>query len=106
MTVIQALPVQAKDQNRSDWFKSLTQPSSNESCCDISDCHKTSAKWESGGWWAEVRGRWRAVPQGVVLVRPYSIDGDAYVCSGDPANDEGHHIDPVIFCFVPPDAGS
>jgi hypothetical protein len=66
----------ADAQDRGSWFKSLKQPGSGFSCCDISDCKRTEADWRGGQWWAVVSGdppRDRADKR--------SIDGDAYVCS-------------------------
>jgi hypothetical protein len=96
----------ADEPDRGDWFHSLTQPGTNLPCCDVADCEKTSAEWRRDGWWAQVRGKWRLVPGDVVLEHPRSFDGDAYICSADPINDESHRIDPPIYCFVPPDMAS
>jgi len=89
---------------RGDWFKSLLQPDG-ESCCDVSDCTQTVAEWREDRWWAEVNGKWRAVPRDRILSTPHSLDGRAYVCSADRANDDSHGIDPMIYCFVPPNMG-
>jgi hypothetical protein len=95
----------AQDQTRSDWFKSLLQPGTEFSCCDISDCRRTEARWERGQWWAEIKGTWRPIPATAVVNHPISIDGDAYVCASN-INDWRIRIDPVIYCFVPPHFGS
>lgn len=85
-----ATTVQAQD--RASWFKSLKQPTTGYSCCDISDCRRTEAEWKKGQWWAKVEGEWTAIPDRKRL-NIASIDGDAYVCSG-PFK--------VVYCFVPP----
>jgi hypothetical protein len=90
---------------RGDWFESLLTPEG-ESCCDMSDCTKTAAEWRGDRWWADVQGKWRTIPLDRILTEPYSIDGDAYVCSANPANDDSHQIDPFIYCFIPPTMGS
>ena len=96
-------------QSRRDWFQSLMEPGTNSSCCDEADCRRTVAQWRQGGWWAVVRGEWRPIPEASVLKGPRSIDGEAYVCSGDPALDASYGDtpkEPRIYCFVPPDLGS
>jgi hypothetical protein len=80
-------------EDRSAWFKSLTQPGTGMSCCDIADCRRTEADWREGQWWANVEGRWTPIPKDKELSKN-SIDGDAYVCSG-----AGRRV----YCFVPPD---
>lgn len=90
-------------EDRSAWFKSLKQPGSGASCCDIADCRQTKAAWREGQWWADVYGAVRAVPPDKVLQRPYSIDGEAYVCA-----DDNKFIKPesrTIYCFIPPTMG-
>lgn len=88
---------QAFGQDRGEWFKSLKQPGSGFSCCDISDCKLAEADWRAGQWWAVVRGEWTPIPNDKVLEKPPSIDGDAYVCSSPNRR---------IYCFVRPDLGS
>lgn len=78
--------------DRHAWFKSLTQPDTGASCCDISDCRRTEADWRQGQWWAKVDGAWTPIPHNKELNKQ-SIDGDAYVCAG---------IARTIFCFVKP----
>ena len=83
----------ARAQDRSAWFKSLTMPGTNFSCCDISDCRRTQADWRRGQWWADVDGQWTPIPRGKELNKR-SIDGDAYVCASP---------DRYIYCFIKPD---
>lgn len=98
----------AWSQDRGAWFKSLKQPGTNISCCDISDCRRTEAEWRGDGWTAIVNGKWREIPAGKILKKPHSIDGDAYVCNGPEwRDDDGGEVTPgTIYCFVPPDMGS
>lgn len=97
----------ATNRSRGDWFKSLMQPGTSDvSCCDISDCRRTVAEWQDGSWWADVQGTWRPIPAESVLVSPKSIDGDAYVCSGEASRADRHFIEPKIYCFIPPLLGS
>lgn len=81
---------QAED--RGAWFKSLKQPVTGASCCDISDCRRAEAEWKNGQWWADVQGEWTPIPKDKELNKA-SIDGAAYVCSG---------LARRIYCFVPP----
>jgi len=84
------------DENRGAWFKSLKQPGSGLSCCDISDCRRADAEWRGNQWWAIVQGEWTPVPRNKELSK-MSIDGDAYVCSSQAPSKS-----PTIYCFVPP----
>ena len=93
-------------QSRRDWFRGLIKPGTPDvRCCDIADCKRTSAEWRRDGWWALVQGKWRAIPSVSVLKTPRTIDGDAYVCSGDTTYQDSHSGDPMIYCFVPPNFG-
>jgi len=82
----------AHSEDRGSWFKSLRQPVTGASCCDIADCRQTKADWQKGQWWADVQGEWTPIPKEKELAKT-SIDGEAYVCSG---------YDRRIYCFVPP----
>lgn len=89
----------AAAETRSEWFKSLRQPLTGASCCDISDCKKTEARvsFELEGqsakehWEVKVEGTWTPVPSEVILEKR-SVDGEAYVCIGS-----------RILCFIKPD---
>jgi hypothetical protein len=97
----------AATRSRGEWFKSLIQPGTGGApCCDIADCKRTNAEWRKDGWWAEVQGVWRPIPALSVLKSPRSIDGEAYVCSGDTTYSDRHSLEPRIYCFVPPDMGA
>lgn len=81
-----------------DFFKSLRQPGTGRSCCDISDCAFTTARWDSTlqRWIARGRGgEERIIDPRIVLDRP-SIDERAVFCQNK-AED---------LCFVPPLQGS
>lgn len=114
--VMLCLPAGAQEQDRGAWFQSLKQPGSNLSCCDISDCRQTKAEWREGQWFAMVEEKWMPVPPERVLLKPHSIDGEAYVCNtaSRPAGEDyspGIGIVPVgpstasILCFIPPTMG-
>lgn len=93
--------VPANELSRGDWFKSLKQPDTGMSCCDISDCRQTEAKWVGDQWAARVRGVPRLIPNSKVLKSPHSIDGEAYVC----ASESGPPESALIYCFIPPTMG-
>ena len=95
-TIAVFLAVPAQSEDRGSWFKSLRQPKTGYSCCDISDCKRTEADWRSGQWWAVVSGEWTPIPPEKELEKQ-SIDGDAYVCSSPSRR---------IYCFVRPDFGT
>jgi hypothetical protein len=100
---------------RGDWFRSLQQPGTGKSCCDIAHCMRTDADWRNGGWWTEMRGHWVPVPPSAIVRDTTSIDGSAYVCAAVmplgfarplPAEMEIGILRDGILCFVPPDMGS
>jgi len=82
----------AMQEDRGAWFRSLKQPVTGMSCCDVSDCRRTEADWRGGQWWAKVQDSWTPIPPDKQLQK-LSIDGDAYVCSGPRG---------TIYCFIPP----
>ena len=87
-----AMQDRAMQEERGAWFRSLKQPVTGMSCCDVSDCRRTEADWRAGQWWAKVQDNWTAIPMEKELEKR-SIDGDAYVCSGPRG---------TIYCFIPP----
>lgn len=91
--VVVAFATVARAEDRHAWFKSLTMPGTNASCCDISDCRQTKADWRAGQWWATVDGQWTPIPPDRELSKR-SIDGEAYVCAGP-----SHYV----YCFIKPD---
>lgn len=95
----------AKAEDKATWFKSLKQPDTGLSCCDISDCHPTKAEYRKGAWWAVVAGKWRQVPANKVLNKT-SILEDAVICTSDASQytpGEGYRQveEPKIYCFIP-----
>ena len=83
-------------EDRGAWFKSLRQPITGNSCCDISDCRRAEADWRDGQWWVVVDGAWTPIPPEKELNKR-SIDGDAYVCASPTRR---------IYCFVMPNFAS
>lgn len=82
----------ARAEDTGSWLRSLRQPDTGLSCCDISDCRQTEADWHSGQWWAKVDGQMTPIPKQKELQKS-SADGEAYVCAGQQRK---------IYCFIPP----
>lgn len=97
LCLVMMVATSSRAEDRASWFKSLMQPDSDVSCCDVSDCKRTKAHWARGQWWAEVYGLEMPIPNSKVLDKK-SIDGDAYVCAAPASR--------TIYCFVPPDFGA
>lgn len=97
LMIVHLATQQAHAESRAEWFKSLKQPMTGASCCDISDCKRTKANWEKGQWWADVQGVWTPIPKDKILTDKASIDGEAYVCSGFARR---------IYCFIKPSPGA
>lgn len=101
LTIFLAWPARAQDldqlralqEERATWFRSLKQPESGMSCCDVSDCRRTAWDRKGDQWFAEIEGNMTPIPDKKVLQDKPSIDGDAYVCAGPRG---------TIYCFVPP----
>lgn len=93
---------------RSDWYRSLRQPSG-VSCCDESDCAPTRYRWAGDHWEAWLGPKWQdgpnpggerwvAIPKEVVIAGKHEEEGRAVLCA--------HPVSQVIFCFVPPVMGN
>lgn len=78
--------------DQDQWMRSLIRPDTGTSCCNLNDCSPTDAEWRDGQWWAVYRGEWRAIPPEKVLSKPFSMDGEAWLCA----------MERTVFCFVPP----
>lgn len=115
LALVGTAAAQDSTSERGIWFKSLQQPKTGDSCCDIANCYRTDAEWRDGEWWAEVRGHWVAVPEETILEDMKSIDGEAYVCIANmpmglarplPEAQTQRIIRDGIYCFVPPIPGA
>lgn len=85
-------------EDRGAWFKSLKQPGSAISCCDVSDCRRApDANWQAGQWHTTIEGEMTPIPNDKVVRDPPSIDGAAYVCAAPSRH---------VYCFIPPSPGS
>jgi hypothetical protein len=80
-----------------DWFKSLHQPVTGVSCCDISDCRSTTARqMPDGHWEASLDQKWVSIPPDKIIADKVHPAGEAVIC----ANPAG-----IIYCFTRPGAG-
>lgn len=79
------------------WFKGVQTPNG-ESCCDISDGHRTSYDVRSGKYWVPIDGVWWEVPDKAVIRNAGNPVGEAVVWY---VNLLGRI---EITCFVPADA--
>lgn len=81
-----------------DWYKSLKQPGTEVSCCDVSDCHEVEARTKDDHWEVFVGSKWWAVPNTKVLKNKENPTGSAVSCfSRFSPQDE-----PYFYCFVAP----
>lgn len=96
-------PAIAGDADIGQWFKSLKQPATGASCCDIADCHAVEAEEQPDGRWkARIYDEWVPIPQSVVLGERSRI-GAAVACTSPPLYYPGTSGPSFsIFCFAPP----
>lgn len=81
-----------------DFFKSLRQPGSGISCCDISDCNFVEADTDKGKYRFRYRGRWIEVPDTIIVRNVKNITGQFIACYNEKILDkEGK---PLLYCFV------
>lgn len=76
-----------------EWFKSLRQPDTGMSCCDLSDCRALKDdEWRlvDGDYEVILHGRWEKVPEDKVLHRRDNPKQAPVLCAMT-----------KIFCFVP-----
>lgn len=85
-----------KNSPYSKWFKSLKQPGSGASCCDVTDCKRTEFTIEGNSYRAIVNGKWMDVPPEKVISNVGNPVGQAIVCYPVTATQPSD-----IFCFVP-----
>lgn len=95
-----APPVLAQDMGA--WYKSLRMPTTGISCCDISDCKRTQARFTEEGWKAKLPdGSWVSVPETRILWDKEHPTGAAVLCASPHPQNYGQ-----VFCFVPPSGGT
>ena len=96
-----AAPPENPDPNLAQWFRSLTQPGSGASCCDLSDCRGASTRIGAEGYEVLIAAstfpvaydRWVRVPNDRILHGKDNPLGRAVVC-WTPAKG--------VICFVKP----
>lgn len=89
--------VRAEGPSPGDWYRSLIQPGTGASCCDISDCAPATARLTASGWVVVTKeGRALPVPPAVILPDVEPLDGiSAYACI----------FGGRVRCFVRPGSG-
>lgn len=87
-----AAPPPNADGRFADWFRSL-KDGMGHSCCDISDCRRTTARIGPAGYQARTpEGDWVDVPTEKIIRRDNPV-GDAVMCWLPGRG---------VMCFVPP----
>jgi hypothetical protein len=91
------------DPNLREWFRSLRQPRSGMSCCDISDCRYVDYRFVDNHYDIRIENQWMTVPGEGVIHGKQNITGKAVACytRSNPYSDMI-----TILCFVPPHTGS
>lgn len=96
------LPAQARDVGQvpansphAQWFKSLKQPGTGMSCCDVSDCHKVEFDVRAEQYVAKIEGRWVLIPPEKIVHDAGNPTGSAVACYLSSEN--GIHL----YCFIP-----
>lgn len=81
-----------------DPYSSWTIPGQGKSCCNLTDCAVTRAKFEKGAWWAFVNSKrmWVKVPD-ERIVNYKTDDSEAHLCYGETLGE--------VYCFRPPKLG-
>lgn len=81
-------PPENADGRYSEWFRSLKQPGTGTSCCDLSDCRGVSIRVGAEGYEALLtpadfpvaESRWVAIPQDKILQGKDNPLGRAVLC--------------------------
>ena len=87
------------------WFKSLKQPGTGYSCCDVSDCKVISSenvKIEDGKWKVKVEDSWWEVPPEKVLQGKNNPTGEAVACYNPTIDANKKLIWVNFYCFIEP----
>lgn len=94
----QAAPPAGADPNSptARWYRSLTIPGTDYSCCNDADCRQTAARFVGGAWEAHTPdGDWVPVPANRIIKDKVHPGGSAVLC----------FLAGRVMCFVPPQAG-
>lgn len=97
---LRAAPPADADAELAPWFRSLRQPSTDQSCCDRADCRTVRYRVADGhfqafigsefGRWQNPPYAWVDVPEGSILRRHDNPTGEGVACWSGRA----------IICFV------
>ncbi len=96
---VNAAPPENSDGRYSDWFRSLKQPGTENSCCDLSDCRTVRVRVGAEGYEALVskpdfpieHPLWIAIPPEKILLGKDNPLGRAVLC---------WRPHPGVICFV------
>jgi len=80
----------------------LMRPTQPDVKCCGADCRPTKAMFKNGSWFAWIDHGWEPVPNDRIKFNLTAPNSGAHIC----ASQRTEHARPVIFCFVPPEAGS
>lgn len=89
------------DSPLNQWYKSLKNPITGISCCDISDCTTYPSRTIDDHWEILYEGTWWRVPDDVILKDKSNPAGEAVACFRKYTNAD-HSTYIKWFCFVPP----
>lgn len=83
----------------SDWYKSLRNPVTGISCCDISDCGPADEfETKDDGYRVKIEGAWYDVPKDKIVHNKGNPTGSSVVCYNKPSVKMGAPL--MIYCFV------
>lgn len=74
------------------WYRSLTQPGTGMSCCNLMDCKPTPYRMTLDGYMVPIDGGWQKVPPEVVIHNKVNPTSEGVLC---------HSPTRGILCFVP-----
>jgi hypothetical protein len=88
------------DRQLNSWYKSLKQPGTTTSCCDISDCSPVESRMAEDHYEALIDDQWWPVPPDRIILKKENPTGSAVACWG--RRYKASDGSPVFHCFVPP----
>lgn len=81
------------------WFRSLRVPSSQNSCCDLSDCRNYPVRSDGASYQVFFNNRWVPVPTEAVSDRVDNPTGDYVACIQRDHWTNGLHDGPRVLCL-------
>ncbi|MFN4282489.1 MAG: hypothetical protein ACK4NA_07610 [Alphaproteobacteria bacterium] len=79
------------------WFRSLRVPGTKVSCCDESDCKRTTSRIGPAGYEARAPdGRWIAIPESAIVRGKPNLAREPVLCLSPTQ---------AVYCFVPDNEG-